>query len=140
HGEIAPHLHLDQLNPLISLKPGYFIPRETTPWPAGPTRRAGVSSFGFGGTNAHIILQEPPSADRIEPRDTEGKRYTQILPISARTDEGLRALAQRYHEYLSEDKSPILADVCYTAAVGRTHFEHRVAGVGDDVGQLRPRP
>ena len=62
HGVIPPHLHLNKINPLLGLdEAGIDVPTETTEWAAGQTRRAGVSSFGFGGTNAHIVLEQPPA-------------------------------------------------------------------------------
>ncbi|WP_414544477.1 type I polyketide synthase [Nostoc sp. CCY0012] len=59
HGEIPPHLHLQQLNPHLGLdKTPFFIPRECQPWPKFSERRlAGVSGFSFGGTNCHVILE-----------------------------------------------------------------------------------
>ncbi len=62
HGAIPPHLHFSLLNPHISLDGTPFvIPTRLLDWPRGARRRiAGVSSFGFGGTNAHVILEEAP--------------------------------------------------------------------------------
>jgi acyl transferase domain-containing protein len=63
HEMIPPHLHLRTLNPSINLEQiPAIIPTATMPWlrKPGRTRRAGVSSFGLSGTNAHVILEEPP--------------------------------------------------------------------------------
>ena len=62
HQEIPPNLHLQTLNPHISLAgTPLSIPTACQPWPVGTERRfAGVSSFGFGGTNAHVVLAEAP--------------------------------------------------------------------------------
>src|SRR5690606_33617073 len=62
HEVIPAHLHFHELNPLIDLTGTRLsIPTAPVPWPAGGTRRlAGVSSFGFGGTNAHVVLEEAP--------------------------------------------------------------------------------
>ncbi|OEV10827.1 polyketide synthase, partial [Streptomyces nanshensis] len=70
HGEFAPSLHADELNPNIDFAATPFrVQRDGAPWPrrlradgTEAPRTAGVSSFGAGGTNAHIILQEPPAA------------------------------------------------------------------------------
>lgn len=61
HETIPPHVHFTRLNPHIEIGgTSFVIPVEATPWSRGATpRRAGVSSFGFGGTNAHVILEEP---------------------------------------------------------------------------------
>jgi len=68
HQEIPAHLHLKKLNPLISLADTPFtIPTEPQPWLVGTEPRfAGVSSFGFGGTNAHVILEEAPYQFKIQ--------------------------------------------------------------------------
>ncbi|TGA96501.1 beta-ketoacyl synthase N-terminal-like domain-containing protein, partial [Streptomyces palmae] len=63
HRTIVPSLHFRTPNPDLELDRGPFrVATGTTAWPqgAGP-RRAGVSSFGVGGTNAHVILEEPPA-------------------------------------------------------------------------------
>src|SRR5207302_7124849 len=63
YGEIPAQLHFEKLNPHISLEnTPLVIPRKREPWPAAAERPrfAGVSSFGFGGTNAHLVLEEAP--------------------------------------------------------------------------------
>ncbi len=71
HKEIPPHLHLDghldALNPHVDwTNLPITIPTKPTPWLSdGSPRRAGVSAFGFSGTNAHVILEEAPSAHRM---------------------------------------------------------------------------
>ncbi|MGH9764174.1 MAG: type I polyketide synthase, partial [Blastocatellia bacterium] len=60
HEAIPPHLHLRDINPLMPLSGTTVrIPSAIIPWPAGPRKRfAGISSFGFGGTNAHVVVEE----------------------------------------------------------------------------------
>src|SRR6185436_15889927 len=62
HQTIPPHLHFHELNPRIDLAATRFvIPTTSQPWqPKSHRRFAGVSSFGFGGTNAHVVLEEAP--------------------------------------------------------------------------------
>lgn len=62
HGAVPPHLHFTRLNPHITLEGSPFaIPTALEPWPVAEGRRiAGVSAFGFGGTNAHVIVEESP--------------------------------------------------------------------------------
>jgi len=62
HAQIPATINLHQ--PLTSPS-GYFsaeqMPTETVDWPdtKGRSKTAGVSVFGFGGSNAHLVLQEP---------------------------------------------------------------------------------
>lgn len=127
HQEIPPHLHLSNPNPRIPWGDYPFkVVTERTPWPArGKPRHAGISSFGFSGTNAHVILGEAPKPPSVSTMRTGA----QLLPISARTEEALHALAQRWVAWL-ESPSVDLAEACFTAAVGRNHFTHRVAVTG----------
>src|SRR5262245_28338720 len=63
HGMIPPSLHFEQPNPEINFADSpFYVNTELKPWPAnGAPRRAGVSAFGFGGTNAHVVLEEAPA-------------------------------------------------------------------------------
>lgn len=137
HGEIPPHLHLKTLNPLLRLEDGPIeIPTSLRSWPAGSEpRRAGVSSFGFGGTNAHVILEEAPpiapAADdgRDAPACQTAERPRHVLTLSARSPQALGELAGRYAAYAAMGQEACLADAAYTANTGRTHFAHRAAVV-----------
>jgi acyl transferase domain-containing protein len=126
HCQIPPHLHLHSVNPLLRLdETPIEIPTAIRPWSSGnEPRRAGVSSFGFGGTNGHVILEESPS---VSARESRNERPRHLLPLSARSPQALRELAQRYANFLEEVADESLADICHTAAVGRTHFAHRLA-------------
>ena len=67
HDQIPGQLHFSKLNPRISLAgTRVTIPQVLQSWPATPRRIAGISSFGFGGTNAHIIVEEAPPRNRKE--------------------------------------------------------------------------
>src|SRR6185312_11555903 len=61
-GYIPANLHFTRWNPAIDASSTrFFVPTEATPWPSsGRPRRAGVSSFGFGGTNAHVVVEQGP--------------------------------------------------------------------------------
>jgi myxalamid-type polyketide synthase MxaB len=135
HGRIPASLHFKNPNPHLdwgSLP--LCVVTEPTPWPEG-RRIAGVSSFGFGGSNAHVVLEEPPAVTRETPVD----RPLHVCALSARTPEALRVLAGRYAEWLDGAEPGVLADVCHTASTGRSAFERRLAAVVDSAGTLRQR-
>ncbi|MFI9024279.1 amino acid adenylation domain-containing protein [Streptomyces sp. NPDC053560] len=131
HRRVPPHLNLERLNPAIDAAGLPFdIPDRLVDWPAhaGPAR-AGVNSFGFGGTNAHVLLEEPPHEPRPAPRTP--RNHPTILPLSARHPDGLRDLAAGLRAELSGTPGtpPPLADVGHTLAHRREHHEHRLAVV-----------
>ena len=128
--EIPAHLHLKQLNPLISLDGTQLaIPSKRVPWLRGARPRvAGLSSFGFGGTNAHIVLQESPLQAPKDSVALPSERPLHVLALSAKSEPALRDLALRYAESLSGPLSTAsAADICFSANTGRTHFSHRFA-------------
>lgn len=137
-GAIAPNVHFEQLNPHLSFEGTTFaVPTELTPWPAPEGRRiAGVSSFGFSGTNAHMILQEAPA--RPAPSD-DAPRPLSVLALSAKSETALAELARKYRDRLRADESVPVADICFSAGTGRSHFRHRLAAVGGTSREIADR-
>lgn len=135
HGTIPPHLHFEQPTSHVDWDElPLVVPTQALRWPrSGRPRIAGVSSFGFSGTNAHILIQEAPT--REAGSEPVGRR-THLLPLSTRTPDALRELAGRYCDHLAGTVDTV-ADICRTAAVGRVHFQHRLAVVGGSTGELR---
>jgi len=132
-GEIPPHLHFRDPSPNIDWDAfPVTVPTERTPWAPG-TRIAGVSSFGFGGTNAHVVLEEALSLAREEARF---ERSYQVLCLSAKSEGALSELAERYATYLSDARDVRLSDVSFTVNAGRADFAERLAVVGASAGEL----
>ncbi|MCC6135726.1 MAG: SDR family NAD(P)-dependent oxidoreductase [Gammaproteobacteria bacterium] len=140
HGRIPPSLHFHQLNPHIH--PGacpILVPVTAVDLPADRTRIAGVSSFGFSGTNAHLVLEGPPPmapaslspfAFDLLPRSAE------VLPLSARDAKALDALRERMSRAEALDDYP---NACFTAGVGRSPMECRLAVVAANGDEARER-
>ncbi|WP_240351255.1 SDR family NAD(P)-dependent oxidoreductase [Streptomyces olivoreticuli] len=139
-------------NKLIKLDGSPFrIVRDTQPWaepPAGADgrpapRRAGVSSFGFGGTNAHVVLEEHLADGSPEPAAPAGPH---LVPLSAKTPDRLRAVAEGLLAHLRPPKPgdaaaalrlpQDLADIAYTLRAGREPMPARVAFVVASVPEL----
>ncbi len=127
HERIPRHLHFRQPNPHI---PWAELPvrvtQEATAWPK-PRRIAGVSAFGFSGTNAHVVLEgaaEQPEAQAEAETPTPAQH---VLPLSAKTEAALQALAARYAAWWTEHPQAPLSDVSFTLATGRSHLEQRAA-------------
>jgi acyl transferase domain-containing protein/acyl carrier protein len=141
HQQIPASLHVKQLTPSI---PWESLPvrvsTELHDWvpPANGRRIAGASAFGFSGMNAHVLVEEaPPRA----PAATALPRPLYGLPLSAKNDAALSALATLYADHLEQHPEESLADVCATAAIGRSHFHLRTLLLAPDregmVAQLR---
>jgi acyl transferase domain-containing protein/enoyl-CoA hydratase/carnithine racemase/acyl carrier protein/NAD(P)-dependent dehydrogenase (short-subunit alcohol dehydrogenase family) len=138
HGTIPPTLHVDAVNPRIPLEDSpFFINTAMLRWRPGADgrRRAAVSAFGFGGTNAHIVVEEAQQATGgITAGDPE------LVVLSAQTAAQLRALAAAFTEEGDTRLDAIaLVDVARTLLLGRRHFTHRLALVAHDARELRAR-
>ncbi|WP_143675943.1 type I polyketide synthase, partial [Streptomyces milbemycinicus] len=137
HGTLLPTLHAEELNPVIDFERSPFtVQRETAPWPRAYDgdgrplpRRAAVSSFGAGGTNAHIVVEEYLTP---EPAPA-GPGQAELIALSARDEDRLRARAADLGRTLAEPGAPRLADVAHTLRVGREPLAARLAFVAADL-------
>ncbi len=134
-GVIAPTLHYTAPNPEIDFAHSpFYVSAELARWPAdGRPRIAGLNSLGMGGTNVHVVVQEPPSRPARPVADPERGRRCQVLPVSARTAGAADAAVARLAAHLAENSGARLADVAYTLQVGRKTFEHRRVTVAESV-------
>lgn len=113
--QIPPSLHFRRPNPALDFDESpFFINSDLVEWhsPESP-RRAGVNSLGIGGTNAHVVLEEAPSAP-----DRDRRGPWQLLLASARTSEALDALCGQLSGYFRSTTVP-LEDAAWTLQVGR---------------------
>ncbi|MGW1406021.1 type I polyketide synthase [Streptomyces sp. NPDC002403] len=139
HGEIPPSLNHTRGNPAIDWDSGGLrVVTERTPWPdRGRPRRAGVSGFGYGGTIAHVILEqapEPVAPAAPLPRPATGPR---LFPLSAKSPAALRDYAGRLARWLAEEgRGSGLDSLGHTLAVRRSHLETRAAVVACDREEL----
>lgn len=140
-GEIPPQAHFERLNPAVSLEGSRLsVGIDGGTWPSGTVRRlAGVHSFSISGTNAHLVLEEPPRGPgrKVVPSSSAAQPIY-VLPISAKTESALRRLAERYAGWLqrTSPSGPALHDLCYAASVRRTHHPQRLAIVGRSWSEL----
>ncbi|WP_424888923.1 SDR family NAD(P)-dependent oxidoreductase [Streptomyces sp. XH2] len=142
-------------NKLVKLDGSPFrIVGGTQPWPEPPAaadgrpapRRAGVSSFGFGGTNAHVVLEEAPGHPADAARRPAAHQGPHLVPLSAKTPDRLRAVAEGLLAHLRPPRPgdaaealrqpQDLADIAYTLRTGREPMPARVAFVVASVPEL----
>jgi acyl transferase domain-containing protein len=124
-GCIPPTVNFREPNPRIELLTTPFrINTKAEKWDKGScTRRAGVSSFGIGGTNAHVVIEEAPSA-----QSSPSRHCSHALLLSARTVRALEKAQENLSSYLMENGRDIdIADVAFTLGTGRMAHPHRRA-------------
>jgi amino acid adenylation domain-containing protein len=134
HNALPPQPQIEQINTKINLDsiPAKIV-TELKTWPQGEKiRRAVVSSFGFSGTNAQVILEEPPK--RIV--NTISKDDYHLFPLSAKDPQALAAQVENLKNYLAKNTDVTTADVSYTLQMGRQHFAHRQAWVAKNTAEL----
>ncbi|MBB4911539.1 type I polyketide synthase [Actinophytocola algeriensis] len=139
HGRVPPSLYADRPSDRVDWAAGAVdLVTETTPWPeTGRPRRAGVSSFGFSGTNAHTILEQPPTGEpATQPGGEPSAGQHGVVPVvlSGRTGGALRDQAARLLSVV-DDHAP--ADLAFSLATRRSAFEQRAAVVTGDPAVLR---
>ncbi|GAB2187696.1 SDR family NAD(P)-dependent oxidoreductase [Roseibium sp. LAB1] len=135
HGQLAPSLHAETLNPDIPFKTSpFYVQRELAPWKrltdetgAELPRRAGVTSIGAGGMNSHIIIEEyradEPAAQPAQP---------ELLVFSAMTPDRLKAVLGAFRDFLNGQPQARLTDIAYTLQVGKNELTSRLALVAED--------
>lgn len=139
HAEIPPHLNFQTPNPHIDWE---NLPIQVVspgrPWPVTPEKMkaAGVSSFGASGTNAHVILSEPP-----QPRAIVRKTPPILVTLSAKEPARLVLLATELEAYLAE-KSPSqselkIQDIAFSLNTGRFPHKQRLALLVSSIDDLQ---
>ncbi|MFD5386356.1 type I polyketide synthase [Streptomyces sp. NPDC127074] len=143
HGLLPRTLHVKEPTPHVDWTAGAVeLLTEARDWPTGErVRRAGVSAFGISGTNAHLILEEPPAEPAADPElepEPEPSVRTEVVPwvVSGRTEAALRAQAERLRSYVAARPELEPVDVGCSLALARSAFGHRAAVTGRDRAEL----
>ncbi|MEZ4362150.1 MAG: SDR family NAD(P)-dependent oxidoreductase [Kofleriaceae bacterium] len=129
---VPPSLHSEELNPEIPFAElGVEVARETVPLAGAAPLVAGVNSFGYGGTNAHVVLGEAPSAPAAPPADEAARAAATrpaIVTVSAKSPAALAEQAERYAAWLDEGGDA--RALARSSSVHRAHHRHRLAWHG----------
>lgn len=122
HQTLVPSINFQNANPALNLdRSPFYVSKQVSDWPNGTSsRRAGVSSFGIGGTNSHVILEEPPKSS-----PSGVSRPWQVLMLSAKSHISLERATQNLFNYLKKHSQLNLSDIAYTLQLGRSSFDHR---------------
>ncbi|MCP4176265.1 MAG: amino acid adenylation domain-containing protein [bacterium] len=130
--QIPPSINVDDVNPLLNLDDSpFYINRELKEWRNKNKLRAGISSFGIGGTNAHLIVEEPPLAT-VEYET--GK--INLITLSATSKDSLLKQIDNLSAFLDKNCNINIPDLSYTLTTGRKHFSHRYSISGFDRNEI----
>ncbi|UMP07488.1 type I polyketide synthase [Amycolatopsis sp. EV170708-02-1] len=129
HDELPRSLYAEEPTPYVDWSAGAVrLVAENTPWPRGERpRRGAVSSFGIGGTNAHVIVEEPPVPASV-PRPPV-RLATAPWTIGGADETGLRANAAGIAAALADES---VVDIAYSLATTRSALSHRAAVLTGD--------
>lgn len=134
HGQIAPSLHSEVLNPAIPIgKTPFKVNQTLRDWPRGSgPRRAGITSIGAGGMNNHMIVEEyrASTAPALP-------RRAVVMPFSALTRDRLDRVLEQMIDWIDANPAEDPQRVAFTLQTGRTALRCRLAVVGDTLADLR---
>ncbi|MFJ3899924.1 type I polyketide synthase, partial [Streptomyces sp. NPDC090083] len=149
HARLPRTLHVDAPTTKVDWTEGDVrLLTEPVDWPlTDRPRRAGVSAFGVSGTNAHVILEEPPQPEpepeTTEPDEADTPAESQapsvipappVIPwtLSARTADGLKAQAAALLDHVTTHPETDDLAVAHTLTQRRSLFEQRAVVLGPD--------
>lgn len=138
YGELPASLNFESPNPKIDFEnsPFFVNTRLRQLRRNGTPLRALINSFGVGGTNACVILEEPPQIKRDQ---TFRQQQPNVLVLSAKTDTALGSLTENLKRYVEKNPDLDLNDIAYTCQTGRKSFRHRRFVVFNDRDDLLNR-
>ncbi|KAJ4263754.1 hypothetical protein NW762_005787 [Fusarium torreyae] len=148
--KIPPNINFEVANPEIDFKNWKVkVPTEMLDWPLSGLRRVSVNCFGFGGTNAHVIMDEAPrymsarglegnhnSLETINPAQTTPQRNSafepQLFVFSSHEKSGVQRVIESHIPYLSSQEgndAELLQNYAYTLGSRRSNLEWKHAVV-----------
>ncbi|MFH9299514.1 type I polyketide synthase, partial [Streptomyces sp. NPDC017520] len=148
HGVLPRTLHVQTPTPMADWNSGAVeLLTEARDWPVTErARRAAVSAFGVSGTNAHVIIEQPPAdrttdaaANATEAGETRAPVALPVVPwlLSGSTEAALRDQARRLYDHASDEAAALTSlDVGFSLATGRASLDHRAVVVGRDRGEF----
>lgn len=134
HRQLPPSLNCDEYNEHIDFANSpFFVNKKLREWKREGNQPllAAVSSFGFSGTNAHLVIEEPPTLEVYKQTYQSQHEVSYLIPISAKTENSLVArvndLLVWLEDQIEQGNTIDLANLSYTLGKGRSHFTYRVA-------------
>ncbi len=124
---LVPGANFEAINPALNItRTPFFVIKEPMAWNPenGKSRIACITSLGFGGTNAHMILEE---GNNKQPE--AGADYYPLI-VSAKSREALDKKLSELKDFIKKNPDS-LGDICYTSCCGRMSYTYRAACVVD---------
>ena len=136
HRELPPSIHFNRPNSRVDFSDTpIYVNTRLRKWESdNQPRRLGISSFGLGGTNCHVVVEEPPEPDQVQGDKAEGP---DILTFSAVSESSLYELVRTYKEFLNGKETLNIGDICYTANTGRGHYNYRLTIIAESFNDLK---
>ncbi|MCY9109396.1 SDR family NAD(P)-dependent oxidoreductase [Bacillus atrophaeus] len=146
HRQLPPSLNCTTYNQHIDFPNSpFFVNKELRDWEHqdNKPRIAAISSFGFSGTNAHIVIEEPPNEESWEQDQAKEMKAGYFIPISAKTEKSLKQrvedLLQWCQNKTEQGENINLTDLSYTLCQRRGHFPLRTAWIVRDLNELQTK-
>lgn len=138
HQKLPGNVHFHELNPYIKLEDSpFYVLEQEEDWNTRELEKtpicASVSSFGFGGTNAHVVIQEYPN-EKAAKTQSKGK---EVILLSAKTRQALRQYAKTLAAWITEEVE--LSETAATLQIGREEMKERLAIVAESVKELQEK-
>ncbi|WP_028545526.1 type I polyketide synthase [Paenibacillus taiwanensis] len=135
---IPANLNFNEPNPFIPWdKSPISVIAQNTAWKSdGKLRRVGVNGFGFGGSNAHVILEEPPKQKKVQTTDADP---ISIVKIAAKSEKSLHENIKANLEYLKRNPHVTLKDYAYSNNQAKADFAYRFTATGKNRDELMNR-
>lgn len=128
---LLPNVNYEDTNPAIPLDKWHMkVPGNVRPWPRDK-KYISINNFGFGGANAHVVLQGPPSAESTGSPSRLPRGGPKLFAVTANSEESLKKQVQMLGIYVEKHpeifQSSLFRDMAYTLGQRRTHLPYRLA-------------
>ena len=131
HRLLPPTLNYEAPNPRFDLANSpFFVNASLKKWESSQPLRAGITALGAGGTNCHLILEEPPAM-----LPGEGGRQKHLIVLSAKSKAALDRMSENLAAQIEKTPDVDLGDLAYTLAMGRRPLSHRRVLAASDHAQ-----
>ncbi|EOW9529830.1 SDR family NAD(P)-dependent oxidoreductase [Bacillus cytotoxicus] len=133
--KMIPHtVNYDTPNPNLDFQhsPFYVVAKQSQIWgdeKQNHPLRAGVNAFGFGGTNAHVILEEAPILQRKVNHSVPEMKRPSLLLLTGRTEKVIQNVAMRLKEHMKKNPDLCVPEVCYSMNSSQKELSCKVATV-----------